>query len=207
MNQPPFLFSPHLTNNLFPLFRNHASYHLWSVDTCSWVFPCAQCWAAKHLILVWIQNCAEITVPLPKSRSTANLHWGQPPHISSSFQKMLMRPGFTFQILLLSFSLVYGNPAAVVLDSPAGGRYQSVPVGSYEDLGCSGEKMWWRDGGVEEGEVCTSPTKSRPSIWKIHLRFRRKAIGELAWQQGNSALRRKSQCLVPGLFLSFNRQL
>lgn len=100
---------------MFPLFRNHASYHLWSVDTCSWVFPCAQCWAAKHLILVWIQKCAEIMVPLPKSHSTADLHWGQPPHISRSFQKMLMHPGFTFQILVLSFSLVYGNPAAVVL--------------------------------------------------------------------------------------------
>lgn len=34
-------------------------------------------------------------------------------------------------------------------------------------------------GGVEEGEDCTSPTESRPSMWKIHLCFRREAFGEL----------------------------
>lgn len=71
----------------------------------------------------------------PKSLSTADLHWGQPPHINRSFQKMLLHPGFAFYVLL-SFLLLYDNPAAVVLD-----YIGTVPVGSYEHLGCFGEKM------------------------------------------------------------------
>lgn len=34
-------------------------------------------------------------------------------------------------------------------------------------------------GGVEEGEDCTSPTESRPSVWRIQPCFRREAAGEL----------------------------
>lgn len=34
-------------------------------------------------------------------------------------------------------------------------------------------------GVVEERESCPSPTESRPSMWKIHLCFRREAFGEL----------------------------
>lgn len=43
-------------------------------------------------------------------------------------------------------------------------------------------------GRVEEGEVYNFPTKSRPTIWKIHLCFRKKVIEELAWRLGNLAL-------------------
>ena len=75
-----------------------------------------------------------------------------------------------------------------------------------------GSQLFWRKdvtkrGEVEEIEVCPFLTEIRASIWKIHLHFIRKAIGELAWWLGNSGLRRKSQSLVPGLFLYFNRWL
>lgn len=70
---------------------------------------------------------------------------------------MLLHVGFSSKILLLS--LLYGNPAAVVLDSP-NDRYQSVPVSSYEDLGCSGEKMWCREEGCKTVRSVPLPPKA-----------------------------------------------
>lgn len=64
------------------------------------------------------------------------------------------------------------------------------------------EKVGEGIGRCKEVRFVPLPSKAGPRVWKMHLWFRMKVAEELTRRVGNSALSRKSQTLVLGLFLS-----